>query len=82
MATRCVGGEFVAPNPDTGFAPELLVQNDEIAGIRKEIVLDGKKLNGNIIRPHRDGRVHKVEVLMGKPSGAKAKSSKRSMAAA
>lgn len=30
-----------------------------------EIIVDGKKIEGNIIKPHSDGKVHKVKVLMG-----------------
>lgn len=31
----------------------------------KEIYVDGKKIEGNIIKPHRDGKVHRVKVVMG-----------------
>ena len=32
----------------------------------KEIKLDGQRLAGNIIPPHGDGQIHRVQVLMGK----------------
>ena len=32
----------------------------------KAITVDGKKLNGNLIKPHKDGQVHEVRVTMGK----------------
>lgn len=31
----------------------------------KQITIDGKKQKSNIIKPHRDGRIHQVEVMMG-----------------
>ncbi|HUV37989.1 MAG TPA: glycosyl hydrolase family 65 protein, partial [Planctomycetota bacterium] len=31
----------------------------------KSITVDGKKLKGSLIRPHGDGKTHKVEVVMG-----------------
>jgi cellobiose phosphorylase len=45
---------------------EVYIRNPE--GLEwgvKEITLDGKKIKGNLIKPHSDGKVHKVEVLMG-----------------
>lgn len=32
----------------------------------KEIYCDGKLLKGNLIKPHRDGKLHKVKVVMGR----------------
>ncbi|MDD5449435.1 MAG: hypothetical protein PHO42_02425 [Candidatus Omnitrophica bacterium] len=46
---------------------EITIKNP--AGVEsgiKEIRVDGKAINGNLVRPHKDGRVHKVEVLMGR----------------
>ena len=34
----------------------------------KEIYVDGKKILGNLIRPHNDGKVHAVKVIMGTES--------------
>jgi len=31
----------------------------------KEVVVDGEKIDGCVIRPHGDGKIHKVSVLMG-----------------
>ena len=31
----------------------------------KEVWVDGKKIKGNLIKPHGDGNVHKVQVLLG-----------------
>jgi cellobiose phosphorylase len=31
----------------------------------KEIYVDGDKIEGNLIKPHQDGRTHKVKVIMG-----------------
>jgi len=31
----------------------------------KEIYVDGEKVNGNIIKPHADGKIHEVRVIMG-----------------
>ena len=53
--------------PFRGAVYEVYIKNPE--GVEwgvKEITLDGRKLKNNLIRPHKDGRVHKVEVLMGK----------------
>lgn len=53
--------------PFRGAIYEVYIKNPQ--GVEygvKEIIVDGKKLNTNIIKPHRDAKVHKVEVLMGK----------------
>jgi len=34
--------------------------------LQLEVTRESKKLKGNLIKPHRDGKVHKVKVLMGK----------------
>lgn len=57
--------------PFRGAVYEVYIKNPQ--GVEwgvKEITVDGKKLKGNLIRPHRDGRAHKVEVLMGKVADA------------
>ena len=46
---------------------EILIENPK--GMEygvKEIWVDGKKIEGNLIKPHRDGKSHKVKVVMGK----------------
>ncbi len=53
--------------PFRGSVYEIRIKNpDGVESGVKEIILDGKKLNGNLIKPHKDGKIHKVEVLMGK----------------
>ena len=53
--------------PFRGAIYEIDIKNPE--GLNKgvkEVVVDGKKIEGNLIKPHGDGKVHKVSVLMGK----------------
>jgi len=57
--------------PFRGAIYEISIKNPN--GVEygvKEITVDGKKLSGNLIKPHKDGKVHKVEVLMGKVSAS------------
>ncbi|MEI8176290.1 MAG: hypothetical protein WCG78_05435 [Candidatus Omnitrophota bacterium] len=67
--------------PFRGAVYEVSIKNPEgvESGVR-EITLDGKKITGNLIRPHKDGKVHRVEVLMGK-GAAPAAGGKRPAAA-
>lgn len=49
---------------------EILIENPK--GVEhgvKEIYVDGKKIEGNLIKPHRDGKSHKVRVVMGRVIG-------------
>jgi len=67
--------------PFRGAVYEVTIKNP--GGVEsgvKQIILDGKPLRGNIIRAHRDGRTHKVEVLMGTAgsTGGAARREKRS----
>jgi cellobiose phosphorylase len=39
------------------------------SGIQR-LVVDGKEVASNLIKPYADGKVHKVEVLMGSKVGA------------
>jgi len=49
-----------------GALYEIIVKNPNNAeyGV-KSIKVDGIEINGNLIKPHSDGKTHKVEVLMG-----------------
>lgn len=52
--------------PFRGAIYEITIKNPKGRQCRvKEITVDGKAHPSNIIKPHKDGRVHKVEVLMG-----------------
>jgi len=31
----------------------------------KEVFVDGRKIQGNLIEPHGDGKIHKVKVVLG-----------------
>ena len=31
-----------------------------------EVLVDGKKIDGNLIKPHQDGKTHKVKVVIRK----------------
>ena len=46
---------------------EILIENPKgmEQGV-KEIWVDGKKIEGKLIKPHKDGKSHKVRVVMGK----------------
>jgi cellobiose phosphorylase len=52
--------------PFRGAVYEISIKNPKgiQSGVR-EITIDGKKQKSNIIKPHRDGRVHRVDVVMG-----------------
>lgn len=53
--------------PFRGAVYEVTIKNpDGVESGVKQITVDGKKLTGNLIRPHRDGKIHRVEVIMGK----------------
>ncbi|MEM2878245.1 MAG: hypothetical protein QXG10_01650 [Candidatus Hadarchaeales archaeon] len=52
--------------PFRGASYNISIENP--SGVQrgvKEIHVDGEELEGNIIMPHRDGKVHSVRVLMG-----------------
>ncbi|MBU4128825.1 glycosyl transferase, partial [bacterium] len=53
--------------PFRGATYEILIENPKgmEQGV-KEIWVDEKKIEGNLIKPHRDGKNHKVKVVMGK----------------
>ena len=52
--------------PFRGAIYEIEIENPK--GVNKgikEIYLDGEKLETNLILPHKDGKIHKVKVIMG-----------------
>ena len=52
--------------PFRGAVYEITITNPKGAGPAvKRITVDGTPIRGNLIRPHSDGKVHKVDVLMG-----------------
>lgn len=58
---------FKMHKPFRGAVYEIEVKNpNKVASGVKTIIVDGKKIKGNIIIPHKDGKTHKVEVMMGK----------------
>lgn len=52
--------------PFRGSIYEISIENPRRVqrGV-KEVFVDGKKIEGNLIRPHKDGKLHKVKVKMG-----------------
>lgn len=59
--------------PFRGAVYEITIKNP--AGVEsgiQRITLDGKEIKSNIIKPHADGKVHKVEVEMGVKAGVAA----------
>jgi cellobiose phosphorylase len=57
--------------PYRGAVYEVTIKNPEgvESGIQR-LVVDGKEVASNLIKPYADGKVHKVEVLMGSKVGA------------
>jgi cellobiose phosphorylase len=58
--------EFSAKRNFRGAVYEIAVKNPN--GVEygiKSITVDGNEISGNLIKPHSDGKVHKVEVVMG-----------------
>ena len=52
--------------PFRGATYEISVENpNSIERGVKEVFVDGAKIEGNLIKPHKDGKVHKVRVIMG-----------------
>ena len=58
--------EFTAKRNFRGATYEILVKNPNSVecGV-KTITVDGSEISGNLIKPHSDGKVHKVEVVLG-----------------
>ena len=52
--------------PFRGSIYDIVIKNpnQKEKGV-KSIFVDGEKIDGNLIYPHSDGKIHKVEVLMG-----------------
>lgn len=56
--------------PFRGAIYEIYISNPEgVESGVKHISVDGIPLEGNVISPHRDGKVHRVEVILGKKEG-------------
>ena len=58
---------FSIRRPFRGAIYEIEVRNP--SGVQKGtrvIYVDGKRIEGNLIKPHNDGRIHKVKVIMGR----------------
>jgi len=58
--------KYTVIRPFRGAIYDIIVRNPKgkETGV-KEVIVDGKKIEGNLIKPHKDGKTHKVEVLMG-----------------
>ncbi len=53
--------------PFRGSVYEITIKNpDGVSHGVKQLIVDGKVLKGNLIPPHEDGRVHRVEAVLGK----------------
>ncbi|MDR2596414.1 MAG: hypothetical protein LBC76_03740 [Treponema sp.] len=58
--------EFSARRNYCGAVYEIVVKNPN--GVEfgvKSVTVDGIEIQGNLIKPHSDGKTHKIEVLMG-----------------
>jgi cellobiose phosphorylase len=58
--------EFTAKRNFRGASYEIIVKNP--SGVEygvKSLTVDGNTVSGNLIKPHSDGKTHKVEVVMG-----------------
>jgi len=54
--------------PYRGSVYEITIKNpDGVESGVDSIKLDGKEIQTNVIAPHSDGKVHKIEVVMGEP---------------
>jgi cellobiose phosphorylase len=52
--------------PFRGATYEISIKNpDGVEKGVKEVIVDGEQIDGTLICPYSDGRLHKVEVLMG-----------------
>ncbi len=61
-----------------GTTYEIAIKNPEgVSSGVKQVTVDGVKLASNLIRPHQDGKVHRVEVLLGKTGGRSGSSGSR-----
>ncbi|MCL2808516.1 MAG: hypothetical protein FWD24_00465 [Treponema sp.] len=58
--------EFTAKRIFRGAVYEILVKNPN--GVEhgvKSITVDGSEITGDLIKPHNDGKLHKIEVILG-----------------
>ncbi len=52
--------------PFRGATYEIEIENPKgVESGVKSLTVDGKEIKGNLIKPHKDGKVHKVKVVMG-----------------
>ncbi len=59
-------GGFEMTRKFRGATYKIIVSDpDHLSHGVKEIKLDGKKMNGNIVAPLKDGKIHLVEVVLG-----------------
>ncbi|MBI1953348.1 MAG: hypothetical protein HYS41_04410 [Candidatus Omnitrophica bacterium] len=69
--------------PFRGAVYEITIRNPRgVSSGVKEITVDGAALDSNLIRPHQDGQVHRVEVTLGKPALTRSPGKKPLLAAA
>jgi cellobiose phosphorylase len=65
----CVPGawkKFSLRRPFRGAIYDIEVENPK--GVQKgikEVFVDGIRIAGNLIKPHKDGKIHKIKVIMG-----------------
>ena len=58
--------EFTAKRNFRGATYDITVKNPNgVENGVKSITVDGAAIEGNVIKPHSDGKVHKVEVVLG-----------------
>ena len=64
IQSRWDGYEVIKPFRNAIYHVQVKNPQHVSKGI-KWIKVDGKKIKGNIITPHKDGKTHEVEVMMG-----------------
>ncbi len=61
---------FSIRRPFRGAIYEIEISNPQ--GVQqgiKEIYVDGRRIEGNLIKPHNDGKIHHIKVIMGRGKG-------------
>lgn len=57
---------FKVRRPFRGAIYDISVNNpDGVEQGVKELIVDGESIEGNLVRPHSDGKIHRVNVVMG-----------------
>jgi len=57
---------FKVKKPFRGAIYEIEVSNpDHVRSGVKSMIIDGKKIKGNVVIPHKDNHIHKVSVILG-----------------